>query len=455
VDPGGGLKNCDGVESITMQGRIQVLPDEEKGLSRGAPSSQAEKLKRSERAICVPSEAEASFLSRCTSWWIGATIDLAYDRAHQTPASSLELVDLPTILPQDEPQVQHANFTRNWEVAADCNVADRPHKSLLKAMWHTIRWDLIKTLLYYGSGAAAQLSTPLLLRAMVIFIEDSQIQTVGKETEAAHGYVLAALLFSAITFGMMMQSFGLKQGYAVGCNIRSIFMVAVYQKALHLSARSSGRDSQEGRSANKETKANTPKRKHRKHKPKAETDADISSAGRMLQLMSSDAEGFLRSIYSITQAIVAPFIIAFVVYFLAKLSGVSMLAGIAGLLGLWPFIIPVAKKSKQYREDSLVFSDRRVKLTNELVQGIKVMKFQAWEEQFLIRITKAREEEARYLTNFHICRGLTMPVTFCIPVIACMLNLACYSLLHDGNLPPPADAFAMITLYKIATTPFW
>jgi ABC-type multidrug transport system fused ATPase/permease subunit len=437
-----------------MKGRIQVLPDEEKGAS----SFQIEKLKRSESALRVPSEAEASFLSRCTSWWIGATINLAYDRAHQTPASSLQLVDLPRLLPQDEPQVQHANFTRHWDACSEvADHEDRPHKSLLKAMWRTIRWDLMKTLMFYVSGAAAQLSNPLLLRAMVIFIEDSQ--TDGKETEEAHGYILAALFFSSIAFGVLMQSFGMKQGYAVGCNIRSIFMVAVYQKALHLSARSSGRDSQEGRSAKQETKPNTPKsahsKKHGKHKTKAETDADISSAGRMMQLMSSDAEGFLRSIYSITQAIVAPFIMAFVIYFLAKLSGVSMLAGMAGLLGLWPFIIPLAKKSKQYRKDSLFFSDRRVKLTNELVQGIKVMKFQAWEEQFLIRITKAREEEARLLTNYHICRGLTMPVTFCIPVIACMLNFITYSLLHDGNLPPAADAFAMITLYKIAATPFF
>jgi hypothetical protein len=78
------------------------------------------------------------------------------------------------------------------------------------------------------------------------------------------------------------------------------------------------------------------------------------------------------------------------------------------------------------------------------------MKFQAWEEQFLARILQARQEEAKYLLYYHICRGVTLPVTWCLPIIACMLNLIAYSLLHDGALPPPPDTFALVAFYKLA-----
>jgi hypothetical protein len=89
---------------------------------------------------------------------------------------------------------------------------------------------------------------------------------------------------------------------------------------------------------------------------------------------------------------------------------------------------------------------------NEIVQGVKVMKFQSWEEQFLARIIEARAEEAKFLLYYHICRGLTLPVTWCLPIIACMLNLIAYSLLNDGNLPSPPDTFALVAFYKLAGT---
>jgi len=41
--------------------------------------------------------------------------------------------------------------------------------------------------------------------------------------------------------------------------------------------------------------------------------------------------------------------------------------------------------------------DTRIKLTNEVLSGMKVIKLQAWEEEFLLRIKTIRAEE---LTTF-------------------------------------------------------
>jgi hypothetical protein len=164
-------------------------------------------------------------------------------------------------------------------------------------------------------------------------------------TDAEYGYGLASLLFLAIAMQVILNTNGMKLAMSLGYNIRSIFMISVYLKSLNLSARSGGRDSQEERFAGEKESsdakescpsdegtlaANGKEKSSRREKKAAaaaekaaakaqrETDDDISSAGRMLQLMSSDAEGFLRIMFSITQGLLSPFMLVFIIYFLAQ-----------------------------------------------------------------------------------------------------------------------------------------
>jgi hypothetical protein len=145
-------------------------------------------------------------------------------------------------------------------------------------------------------------------------LQDSQ--TEGVVTDAEYGYALAILLFLAIAMQVALNTNGMKIAMSLGYNIRSIFMISVYLKSLDLSARSGGRDSQEkrfadaaggeeeGEAAEKEGKEGGEEgdkarrlprlsRKERKAlaaaakaavKSQKENDADISSAGRMLQV---------------------------------------------------------------------------------------------------------------------------------------------------------------------------
>ena len=64
-----------------------------------------------------------------------------------------------------------------------------------------------------------------------------------------------------------------------------------------------------------------------------------------------------------------------------------------------------------YRKKALQTTDRRVNLMNEIVNGIRIIKYYCWEKPFLKKIDQVREEELKNLRSVFVlsevlCDGL-------------------------------------------------
>jgi ABC-type multidrug transport system fused ATPase/permease subunit len=57
-----------------------------------------------------------------------------------------------------------------------------------------------------------------------------------------------------------------------------------------------------------------------------------------------------------------------------------------------------------YRRKLVQFSERRVKVTNELLQGIRVVKYYAWEKPMQEKVDEIREQEVANLTYYLYCK---------------------------------------------------
>jgi hypothetical protein len=57
----------------------------------------------------------------------------------------------------------------------------------------------------------------------------------------------------------------------------------------------------------------------------------------------------------------------------------------------------VANKMKKYQKAQMVNKDKRVKLMDEVLNGIKVLKLYAWEPSFSYKLLNIREEEIKAL----------------------------------------------------------
>jgi len=47
----------------------------------------------------------------------------------------------------------------------------------------------------------------------------------------------------------------------------------------------------------------------------------------------------------------------------------------------------------------MIVKDQRIKMMNELLNGIRVLKLYAWENAFITSITEIRDKELRYIRN--------------------------------------------------------
>lgn len=82
--------------------------------------------------------------------------------------------------------------------------------------------------------------------------------------------------------------------------------------------------------------------------------------------------------------------------------GPSALAGFAFFILATPVQTFVMKKLFGLRRRSMEWTDKRAKLLQELLGGMKVIKFFAWEVPFLARISEYRQKEMKYV-NLVLC----------------------------------------------------
>ena len=68
--------------------------------------------------------------------------------------------------------------------------------------------------------------------------------------------------------------------------------------------------------------------------------------------------------------------------FLFGLLGTSMLAGVAILLIIVPVNTKMGRKLGAIQEKMLEHNDNRIKVMNEVLHGVRVIKFFGWEESF-------------------------------------------------------------------------
>lgn len=75
---------------------------------------------------------------------------------------------------------------------------------------------------------------------------------------------------------------------------------------------------------------------------------------------------------------------------LYDLIKVSSLIGFSFTILTIPLQAWITKRLMQLRFKSLLATDQRVKLTNEILQGVKAVKYYAWEKPFLVRLVWTR-----------------------------------------------------------------
>lgn len=114
--------------------------------------------------------------------------------------------------------------------------------------------------------------------------------------------------------------------------------------------------------------------------------------------MSVDTQTIVDFIVTINNILTTPIQIAISLILLWQQLGLATLGGIGVMI---IFVIPInvfiTNKLKQIYARLMKVKDIRVKLINEILNGIKILKLYTWENSFEAKIKKYREIEIKSL----------------------------------------------------------
>ncbi|KAJ3320400.1 hypothetical protein HDV06_005323 [Boothiomyces sp. JEL0866] len=155
------------------------------------------------------------------------------------------------------------------------------------------------------------------------------------------------------------------------------------------------------------------------------------NSGKVTNIISTDVgriEGFFLMINS---SWTAPIQIIFISAFLLTLLGPAALAGIGLLVVLGPLQKTLMQKLRAIRKTSAPITDSRVKLTQEILEGIRVIKYFTWELPFKKEVEKLRDQEIKLALKRSLIQAFVSTIAFAVPVFASSISFVIFSLYHE------------------------
>ncbi|XP_071151901.1 multidrug resistance-associated protein 1-like isoform X2 [Mytilus edulis] len=263
-----------------------------------------------------------------------------------------------------------------------------------------------------------QFTSPILLSALISYTTNKNAG--GKNTEPEwYGYTLAGAFFivSFLQSTFFHQNFHI--GMSTGMRARSAMIAAVYKKSLTM---------------------NNEARK-------------TSTVGEIVNLMGVDCQrlqdmsGYLWMLWS------APFQIVLATLLLWQQLGPSVLAGLAVMILLIPLNGAISVKQRNMQTALMRYKDARLKLMNEVLSGIKVLKLYAWEKSFQKKILDIRNKELDILKRYGYLQAFSTFSFTCAPFLVTLASFATYVLISDENYLDAQKAFVSLSLFNILRFP--
>jgi len=180
----------------------------------------------------------------------------------------------------------------------------------------------------------------------------------------------------------------------------------------------------------------------------------VSSTGEVVNIMSNDTTQIQKFLQFLGLTLVAPVTIIISIYLIYNEIGNAVWVGVAFMIGLGPINGVVFAQVGKMRRLVLKHSDSRVKLIGEILGGIRILKFNAWEKAFQREVEKIRALEMKALTRlaYVIAIGFSL-ILLSAPIIQPILVFATYVKVESENLTA-SKAFSVIALFNIMRFPF-
>uniref|UniRef100_A0A673FVU8 ATP-binding cassette, sub-family C (CFTR/MRP), member 8 n=1 Tax=Sinocyclocheilus rhinocerous TaxID=307959 RepID=A0A673FVU8_9TELE len=249
------------------------------------------------------------------------------------------------------------------------------------------------------------------------------IYFISSQEFLANAYVLAVLLF----FALLLQRTFLQASYYVaietGINLRGAIQTKIFNKIMRLCT--------------------------------SNMSMGGMTVGQICNLVAIDTNQLMWFFFLCPNLFAMPVQIIVGVILLYYLLGISALIGATVITLLAPVQYFVATKLSDAQKSTLEYSSERLKKTNELMRGIKLLKLYAWEHIFCSSVEETRRKELTSLQTFALYTSISIFMNTAIPIAAVLVTFVAHVHLSDDADLSPAVAFASLSLFHILVTPLF
>ncbi|KAI8357575.1 hypothetical protein B0O80DRAFT_291714 [Mortierella sp. GBAus27b] len=182
-----------------------------------------------------------------------------------------------------------------------------------------------------------------------------------------------------------------------------------------------------------------------------------STAGEINNHMSVDAEKWCDALPLMPMLLSTPYEIALAVWMLYQQLGWSVFAGLGTIVALTPLNIIIARSFMSAKSKKLEAMDQRVRLMNELLAGVKVIKLYGWDDPFRDRVNTFRRRELGMLSKIGFVHTILAIMFNSVSLIVALVSFAVFAT-HGGEGGGPGDVtpqriFVSISLFVMLTRP--
>ncbi|XP_020539133.1 ABC transporter C family member 5 isoform X2 [Jatropha curcas] len=362
-----------------------------------------EPLLLEEEAGClkVTPYSDAGLFSLATLSWLNPLLSIGAKRP-------LELKDIPLLAPKDRAKTNYKVLNSNWEKLKADKPSEQPSLAwaILKSFWKEAACNaifaLVNTLVSYVG--------PYMISYFVEYLG-------GKETFPHEGYILAGIFFSA----KLVETLTTRQWYLgvdiLGMHVRSALTAMVYRKGLRLPSLA--------------------KQSHTNGEIVNYMAVDVQRIG--------DYSWYLHDIWMLPLQIILALAILF------KNVGIAAVATLVATIISIIVTVPLAKIQEEYQDKLMAAKDDRMRRTSECLKNMRIMKLQAWEDRYRVKLEEMRDVEFRWLRKALYSQAFITFIFWSSPIFVAAVTFGT-SILLGGKLTAGGVLSALAT-FRILQEP--
>ncbi|KAI8023221.1 ABC transporter C family member 9 [Camellia lanceoleosa] len=336
-----GLLTSTSLLSISIRGKTGIVFNVVNGITDPLLNGKAEKGSESKRNCLYE---KATLFKLISFSWLNPLFAVGIKKP-------LDQNEVPNVDIRDSARFLSHSFDESLKHVQERDGTTNP--SIYKAMFVFIRKRAAINAFFAVTSAVASYVGPYLINDFVNFLNEKKTRGLGSGYLIALGFLGAKMVE---TTAERQWIFGSRQ---LGLWLRAALTSCIYKKGLLLSSQS--------------------RHGH--------------SSGEIINYMSVDIQRISDFMWYLNTIWQLPIQISLAIFILHSNLGLGSLVALAATLVVMACNIPITRVQKTYQSKIMEAKDGRMKATSEVLRNIKILKLQAWDNQYLHKLESLRKTE--------------------------------------------------------------